>query len=75
MFTKDEIIKLNNSLDVEDEAVKITYGIKRNFNREWNTETSTAIVKYIKYYDDIVDHKSTSNNNNVVTNNSVSLEL
>tara|TARA_Y100000361_G_C11119710_1_gene322498 strand:+ start:259 stop:1044 length:786 start_codon:yes stop_codon:yes gene_type:complete len=75
LFTKDEIIKLNLYLDNEKEDVKSNYGIKRNFNSQWNTETSKSLDKYIKYYDDVVNKKSTSNNNNVVSNNSNSLEL
>lgn len=75
LFSSDEIIKLNNSLDSETEDVKSNYGIKRNFNSQWNTETSKSLDKYIKYFDDVVNKKSTSKNNNVVSNNSISLEL
>ena len=75
LFSKDEIIELNNHLDNEDKSVKMKYGIKRNFNNQYNTETSKSIDKYRRYFEDVVNKKSTSKNNNVVSSNSNSLEL
>ena len=75
LLKDDEIIELNKHLSNEDKSVKMKYGIKRLFNSEWNTENSKSLDKYIKYFDDVVNKKSTSKNNNVVSNNSVSLEL
>ncbi len=53
-----------------------TYGIDRNLNMKYNTKNSKEIDKYITCYENEIENKkSTSNNDNVVTNNSVSLEL
>ena len=75
LLKDDEIIELNKHLSNEDKSVKMKYGIKRLFNSEWNTENSKSLDKYIKYFDDVVNKKSTSKNNNVVSSNSNSLEL
>lgn len=52
------------------------YNIDRNLNMKYNTKNSKEINKYITCYENEIENKkSTSNNDNVVTNNSVSLEL
>ena len=51
------------------------YDIHRNLNMKYNTENSNEIDKYIKCYENEIENKSVSNNNNLVSNNSVSLEL
>ena len=52
------------------------YDIHRQLNMKYNTENSKAIDKYIKCYENEIENKKPiSNNNNLVSNNSISLEL
>ena len=75
LFTNDMAIKFKAWFPANKNTAR-KYNIERNLNIKYNTENSTEIDKYIKCYENEIENKnSTSNNNNLVSNNSVSLEL
>ena len=75
LFTNDMAINFKTWYPNNKDTAR-KYNIERNLNMKYNTENSSEIDKYIKCYENEIENKkSTSNNNNLVSNNSVSLEL
>ena len=76
LFNNPMAIKFKAWYPNNKDTARNKYDIHRNLNMKYNTENSNEIDKYIKCYENEIENKkSISKNNNLVSNNSSSLEL